>query len=125
MGILIGFLRTGDYIISEIEVARNISMPFLENVEMVSVMELVTFDKKPLPGNAIFPFGRITGALHFLIEAVYLLDVLDYYQHINNRFSVHPWDGGAADMMNFKQFSPKIFLRLAASFSNSFSQLGS
>ena len=101
-------------------------MPFLENVEMVSVVELVAFDKEPPPGYAIFPFENITGALHISIKAINLSDVMHYQKHINDRFGVHPWNGGAADMMNFKQFSPKNFPQVGrSSFSNSLTQLGS
>ncbi len=108
-GILAGFLRVGNQITPEINVTGDICMPFLKNMDVESVTQLVSFDKEPPPGDSILSLWNISGTLHFFIVGVDLLDITDYHEYVNDRFGVHTWNGGASDMMNFNQFSPENY----------------
>ena len=83
-----------------------ICMSILKNMDVVGVVQLVSFNKEPSPGNTILSHGNISDPLYFYIIGVDLLDIADYHEYVNDRFGVHPGNGGAADVMNLKQFSP-------------------
>lgn len=74
-------------------------------------MQLVTALEEITPAiDSKFPFGGVAIPFHAGIECIYLLDIPNDHQYVNDGFRLHPRNGRAADMMNGDRFPLKYFL---------------